>query len=1025
MTKELNLRFPDEKHVIVRLDSDESGELPFKNPLRAKDRKDIHWYLEVYGVRSLDDPDDSEAARIAAQLPVWGKALFDAAFHDRAAQRLFNTFQDSDEQARLLTVSAEHPSILALPWELLHDSANGGVFLFNETPRISVRRRVAGATGGRPPLKVNPKDRLHLLFVVSRPSEAGFLDPRADAGAVLDALDEHGPGRFTWEFLRPATIDALTERLEDEDQPPVDVIHFDGHGVFDRHGGLPEAVARRKVELEQILSGHILKDKQVQAPSQSSPNIGYLLFEKPDGQPDFVSAGQLGQNLHRHQVSLIILSACQTAALGDNDEPMGSVAARLTAAGIPGVLAMTHSVLVHTTRTLFGVFYKELVRGHGIGEALDNARRHLVNHPQKYEVRRGKKRVWLKLHDWFLPALYESGADVPLLEKVDGSPAGQARPKALTNLPEPKEGGFFGRRRELWEIERWFADTTRRITITGFGGQGKTALALEAGRWLTRTGLFEAAAFVDYSRVQARDAVAVAKNEIGSVLGETLLDADAATEALKKTPTLVILDNLEALAPEALHALLEAAVPWSQAGGSRVLCTTRKPTFDHADYKVEGTNVHRRIRLDGLGSKKMPDDALQWCTALMALGDPPTVDAPEREALIELFDRVRFHPLSIRVLAQQLKTRNAADLGEQLEKLLATAGPTVAGIEDTPASLLASLELSLDRLDEAARKALPRLGVFQGGAMEADLLAITGLGESDQREQIQGILTAVETGDPREILRAIGLDIADDEQIPAEVLTQIRPDELRRQAVELRKQLAQMPAPSGQANLWPALRRQLEAAALIEAEDLPGVAVPFLRFHPTLAPMLWAQLDQAERTRLTAAHRERYHALSGYLYQQDRTNPHQARAIAWRELPNLLTAVHAALDAGDTDAGTFVTAANLFLDYFGLKQEAEALLAKAQAAAGEPGSDAWVLAQSNRGEQLLDAGQAAEAQKVFEAILDQLGQTPTYERAMTLGRLGRCFSAAGRPDLAAMKAADAMRSARSWTRPTTSKGIAA
>ncbi|HXP59127.1 MAG TPA: hypothetical protein VN829_01480, partial [Dongiaceae bacterium] len=58
------------------------------------------------------------------------------------------------------------------------------------------------------------------------------------------------------------------------------------------------------------------------------------------------------------------------------------------------------------------------------------------------------------------------------------------------NVPPAPAADFFGRPRELWHIERWFADGTRRITITGFGGQGKTALALEAGRWLTRAGLF-------------------------------------------------------------------------------------------------------------------------------------------------------------------------------------------------------------------------------------------------------------------------------------------------------------------------------------------------------------------------------------------------------------------------------------------------------------------------------------------------------------------------------------------------------
>lgn len=1016
MPTELNLRFPDTDRVIVRLGSDDdgSGELPFKNPITEKDLRDIQWYVETYGAHSLGDPDDQEAKRIKEQLPVWGKKLFDAVFAAREAERRFNSFQDDEDDSRLLTISAEHPAILALPWELLHDSsALDGTFLFHEEPAISIRRRVVDATVGRRPFKLGAKSALHLLFVVSRPAETGFLDPRADSQPVLDAIDQHAPGCVTWEFLRPPTLDALVERLGDKNRPPVDILHFDGHGVFDREGNLPNrAAAAQTGRIARV--DEIQRDKKVavNVDPDCPPNTGYLLFEKPDGSPDFVSADKLGANLHRHRVALVILSACQSAAVGEerkNEEgkaarPMGSVAARLTATGIPSVLAMTHSVLVATTRALFGEFYKELARHKTTGEALDHARRHLANHPEKYEVQRGPERVSLKLHDWFLPALYQQGADTALLGKYDGGKTKDAAasrvvsPASRTNLPKAPEAGFFGRKRRLWDIERWFAGPTRRVTLTGFGGQGKTALAQEAGRWLLRTHLFQAAVFVDYSRVQASDAVAVAKNEIGRVFDQTLTDAAAATALLRETPTLLILDNLEALAPQSLRALLDAAVLWSEAGGSRVLCTTRQPDFNHPDYKIEGTNLHRRIRLEGLGDKQSPDDALEWCAALMRLGEAPTAPAPKREALITLFDQVKFHPLSIRVLAQQLKTRRIAEVGGRLEQLLQAGGgasSAAAPSEDTPAGLLASLELSLDKLDDAARQVLPRLGVFQGGACEDGLIAITGLGDphAEQREQIEGFLAAVGAGKAAEIFQAMG------QPMPSEA-------KLGQMVAEMREQLAQIPPAA--ADLWPGLRRQLEAAALIEAEAMPGVGVPFLRFHPTLAPMLWARLDAAERDRLTAAHRQRYYALSGYLYHEDDRNPHQVRAIAWRELPNLLHAVHAAFESNDSDAVDFADNVNLFLDYFGLKQEANRLLVKTQAAGGDAGSRAWYLARSNRGEHLRAAGQAAEAAQVFLSILQQLGDAPTYERAVTLGRLSRCFRAVGRPDLAAENASDAI-----------------
>jgi len=367
----------------------------------------------------------------------------------------------------MVSVSAEIPAILSLPWELLHPTAKGGAFVFQHDPPISICRRFEGTEGAIDSFVAKRKGSLRVLFIVSRPEGASFINPRSEAEAVMDALEQHAPGRVEVEFLRPPTFKALRERLSRT--PSIDVIHSDGHGS-----------------------------------------------------------------------------------------------------------------------------YENLAQGSGVGASLEAARWALLEDRDRHTVRRGTEYAPLELHDWFLPAIYQAGADNPLLKKsVVKGERPEAR-QARTNLPEALEAGFFGRRRELWDIERWFAGPTKRITVTGFGGQGKTALAQEAGRWLTRTGLFQAAVFVDYSQVQGRDAVAVAVSNMGSVLEESLIDGAAAADALAWTPTLVILDNLEALEPDALRALLDAAVPWSDAGGSRVLCTTRKPDFGHGEYKIEDTLIHRR-----------------------------------------------------------------------------------------------------------------------------------------------------------------------------------------------------------------------------------------------------------------------------------------------------------------------------------------------------------------------------------------------------------------------------------------------
>jgi tetratricopeptide (TPR) repeat protein len=440
---------------------------------------------------------------------------------------------------------------------------------------------------------------------------------------------------------------------------------------------------------------------------------------------------------------------------------------------------------------------------------------------------------------------------------------------------------------------------------------------------------------VDYANFQSVDALAVAVATLATVLQHSFLDAEAVIPVLAQIPTLIILDNLEALPETALQPLLTAAKVWSEVGQTRLLLTTRSPELGHPDYSTTSL-VHRFQTLRGLAAQ----DALDYVQRLMQFPPEPSYGIPQREILLDLLELVDFHPLSIKILVPQLKARPLAELGLALQQAILDT----SNLEEKDRSLVASLNLSLERLDERAKALLPRLGVFQGGAFEPELLAITELTETD----------------------------------------------------------------------WSVLRGQLVNAGLIELEAVAGVNHPFIKFHPTLAPVLLLKLRSSltaptsptspttEETQLLARHRERYYQLSRSLYFEDDKNPDFARSILRRELPNLLFAVDHALSLHEDWAVDFVTRLDKFLNVFGLNGTRQTLIERASQRNSEVGSNDWYLAQSNIGQRLWQAGQAQQAEEIFQQILNALGETASYQRCYILGQLGRCLKSQGRSQQAAI-----------------------
>lgn len=197
---------------------------------------------------------------------------------------------------------------------------------------------------------------------------------------------------------------------------------------------------------------------------------------------------------------------------------------------------------------------------------------------------------------------------------------------------------------------------------------------------------------------------------------------------------------------------------------------------------------------------------------------------------------------------------------------------------------------------------------------------------------------------------------------------------------------------------WHELRSHLLRAGLMQEERVPNTGNTWLRFHPTLTPALWQRLGKEEQAELLKGYWLAYYQLANQLYNLDDKNPHAARAVAQCELPNMLRAVHAALQTGEAEEGVdFADNVNLFLQFFGLRRDAEELAEAAGKAGGTVGTQAWFTSRSNLGEQLFNSGQPKQAEAVFADILAGLEETPSYQRCLTLCWMGRCSKAQGQP----------------------------
>ncbi|MCO6450457.1 MAG: CHAT domain-containing protein, partial [Caldilineales bacterium] len=403
----------------------------------------------------------------------------------------------------------------------------------------------------------------------------------------------------------------------------------------------------------------------------SHGNAEGLVLEDSRGREQKVETEELVAALRNSGLQLVVLNACKT----------GKVAERLVAeAGIPCVIATADSIEDREGKLFAERLYGRLAAGQTVAEALAEARRSIIEAYERKTWLRGQSlldlppKYGMRYGDWRADLFQLFGQ--PDLRLRAPQPAATHSIAHLhpvpssPNLPMHTVDGFVGRRVQMLQLAAWFEQTGRRcFAISGVGGMGKTALALNAS--LRNAWRFQAFVFASAKDNPEFGAIEVL-NALNAVLGMTIGPeerdpADAIAARLNSRRVLLLLDNLESLTPERNKDLARAIRAVDPRQGSRVVMTLRPREHDPLTRLVEGRDRIELHELDWdnalhLAEAESRRQGIEW-EALATSG----VDA--KLALAEIVQLSFRHPGLIKRAINELRRSDLAATRRRLRSL--------------------------------------------------------------------------------------------------------------------------------------------------------------------------------------------------------------------------------------------------------------------------------------------------------------------------------------------------------------------
>ncbi|MCB0567500.1 MAG: CHAT domain-containing protein [Lewinellaceae bacterium] len=410
-----------------------------------------------------------------------------------------------DAEPRNIVLHHPGPTVLNLPWQ----EANPGLDweLVNYPNLFFSYSNVPITDAG--PVSLSPLP-LRVLVLISSPLDhQGRLDYEKEEAALREAffpLEQAGIAELV--ITSSGSLEALERELNNNSYH---ILHFSGHG-------------------------HYLQ------------NQPYLLMEDPHTLfKKEVPAADLIQTIRKSRfgkdLQLAFLGACQTAR-GEGDAPANQgLAQQLIHAGIPAVVAMSMAVLDTAATAFSTTFYRGIVKGLALPEAVHAANQSVSQMMAASESGNELQRS--------IPRLY-LGRKVERLFNPNPKEARKAEKKSFLPLRKsweikglPEEASltaqglhFYGRRKAIEKAIQGIRDE-KGIAVRGFRGVGKTAFAVNIGERLN-------AQYDVYYFDVATQAPEKAAQRLG--LGHYRADSQhPANEENFQKPHLLLLDNYDFL----------------------------------------------------------------------------------------------------------------------------------------------------------------------------------------------------------------------------------------------------------------------------------------------------------------------------------------------------------------------------------------------------------------------------------------------------------------------------------------------